>query len=80
MDTVWVANTSLWVSFGVGIVLLVPIILEFSKRNLPVLFGVVAFVLVIRGMSPHSPEIQTVWQQMAQVPQAMYAFIRQMLP
>jgi hypothetical protein len=76
MDTVWAANTGIWVSFAVGMMLLVPVILEFGKRNLPVLFGVVAFILVLRGLSSQSPEMHSLWLQLTQIPYALYNSIR----
>lgn len=69
-------SAGLWASFGVGVVLLTPIILEFGKRNLPLLFGIVAFVFVLRGLSTQSPEMQTLWLQLQQIPHLIYTGIR----
>jgi hypothetical protein len=75
MDTLWAANTGIWLSFAVGTMLLTPVILEFGKRNLPVLFGVVIFILVIRSFSDQFPEMHSLWLQLGQIPTLLYNLV-----
>lgn len=78
MDIAW-GHTGIWVGFAVSVLLLVPVILEFGKRNLPVLFGVVVFVLVLRGLSNQSPEMQSLWLQLKLLPKFIYSSLRPLL-
>lgn len=72
MDIVW-ANTGIWVCCAVVLVILTPIVLEFSKRNLPVVFGVILFILVLHGLSDQSPEMQSLWFKLKLVPSLLYS-------
>ncbi|HEY9746099.1 MAG TPA: hypothetical protein V6C99_07765, partial [Oculatellaceae cyanobacterium] len=68
MDTVLSAHMDVWISFAVGSVILAPVVLEFSKRNLPVLFGLIIFLWSVRVLSLESPEMQALWVQLQQIP------------
>lgn len=78
MDTVWV-STGIWISLGVGGMLLVPVLLEFAKRNLPILFGVIIFLLALQTLAPHSPEIHSLWSQIGQIPGIFYGLTSQLI-
>lgn len=61
-------TTFVWTGIAVGGVLLIPLLLEFFKRNLPVLFGLIMFLLTLYWLSPHSPQIRAVWEPISKVP------------
>lgn len=68
-----------WTSVTVGVLLLVPLVVEFFKRNLPVLFGITMALLTMQLLAPHSTEIQAVWVPLSQMPGALMADIWSLL-
>jgi hypothetical protein len=77
MDTVLSAHMDVWISFAVGSVILAPVVLEFSKRNLPVLFGLIIFLWSVRVLSLESPEMQALWVQLQQIPALIQSVLQQ---
>jgi hypothetical protein len=59
---------SVWTSVAFSIFLVVPVVLEFFKRNLPILFGIVLTLAMMYLMAPNSPEIREAWLPLSQVP------------
>ncbi len=57
-----------WTGVTVSSFLIIPIIIEFCKRNLPIFFGIVMTVLALYLLAPASPEIRAVWVPLSQLP------------
>lgn len=69
-------TTFVWASVGLSIMLLVPVVMEFFKRNLPVLFGIVMTLTTLYLLAPSSPEIRAVWVPLSHLP---VEFVNQMI-
>jgi hypothetical protein len=59
---------SVWTSIAFSIFLVVPVAVEFFKRNLPILFGLSLALAMMYLMAPSSPEIRAAWLPLSQVP------------
>ncbi len=55
------AWTGMWTSILVSGFLIVPVLLEFFKRNLPICFGLLATILTIYCLAPYSAGARQVW-------------------
>ena len=55
------AWTGMWTSILVSGFLIVPVLLEFFKRNLPICFGLLATILTIYCLTPYSAGARQVW-------------------
>lgn len=55
------AWTGMWASILVSGFLVIPVLLEFFKRNLPICFGLLATVLTIYCLTPYSAGARQVW-------------------
>jgi hypothetical protein len=60
--------TSVWTGLTVGVLILIPLVLEFCKRNLPVVFGLTLVFLIGYAFSPTIPEIRLFWVPFSQLP------------
>ena len=54
-------STGFWASVMVGGLLLVPVIIEFFKRNLPICLGLSVTLLTLCSLSPNNPAARAVW-------------------
>lgn len=57
-----------WGSITVSGFLLVPIVLEFFKRNTPICFGLFMTVLGLYILMPYSAGARTLWTPISQIP------------
>ena len=51
----------MWTSITAGTLLLIPVLVEFFKRNLPICFGVALTLATIYTMTPYSVEAENAW-------------------
>ncbi len=55
------AWTGMWTSILVSGVVVIPVLIEFFKRNLPIGFGLLATILTIYCLTPYSAGARQVW-------------------
>lgn len=67
MDTtlVWTGGTV------IGGILLVPTLMTFLKRNLPLCFGLATTLLTIYCLTPYSAGARDVWEPISKIPAAL---------
>lgn len=51
----------MWTSITVSGLLLIPVVLEFCKRNLPICFGITLALLTLYALTPYSAGARTAW-------------------
>lgn len=51
----------MWTSITISGLLLIPVILEFCKRNLPICFGLTVTLLTLYVLTPYSAGARAVW-------------------
>lgn len=62
----------MWTSITAGILLLIPVIFEFFKRNIPICFGVALTLTTIYTMTPYSTEAENAWNSITHYPQKVW--------
>ena len=50
-----------WTTITVSGLLLIPVLLEFCKRNLPICFGLALTLLTLYALTPYSAGARAVW-------------------
>jgi hypothetical protein len=55
------AWTGLWTSILVSGLVVITVLIEFCKRNLPICFGILATLLTIYCLTPYSAGARQVW-------------------
>ncbi len=68
METTFVSS-GMWASMLLGSLLLVPVILEFFKKNLPICFGLTTTLITIYCLTPYSAGAREVWTPISHIPQ-----------
>lgn len=58
----------MWTSILVSGMLLIPVILEFFKRNMPICFGLLITLLAIYCLAPYSAGAREVWTPISKIP------------
>lgn len=61
-----------WTAVTTGILLLIPIILEFFKRNIPVCFGITLTLISIYTLTPYSEEARNAWSSITYYPVSIW--------
>ncbi len=70
-------SLGVWTSIVVSSMLLVPIILEFCKRNLPICFGLFTTLLTIYCLAPYSAGAREVWTPISKIPTGLVQTIQE---
>ena len=65
----------MWTSITAGILLLIPVLVEFFKRNLPICFGVALTLVTIYTMTPYSVEAENAWSAIIHSPEKIWQSI-----
>ncbi|WMU93245.1 hypothetical protein EMOOHJMP_00051 [Microcystis phage MaAM05] len=61
------AWTGLWTSILVSGLVVITVLIEFCKRNLPICFGLLATLLTIYCLTPYSAGARQVWSPLNKV-------------
>lgn len=61
----------MWTSITVSGLLLIPVILEFCKRNLPICFGITLTLLTLYALTPYSAGARSAWAPFAHMAETM---------
>jgi hypothetical protein len=57
-----------WTSILLSGILVIPVILEFCKRNLPICFGLLTTLLTLYCLTPYSAGAREVWTPISKIP------------
>jgi hypothetical protein len=68
-----------WTSIVVSGMLVIPIILEFCKRNLPICFGLLTTLLTIYCLAPYSAGAREVWTPISKIPAELVQTINELV-
>lgn len=67
-----------WTAVTTGVLLLIPLILEFFKRNVPVCFGITITLISIYSLTPYSEEARNAWSSITHYPASIWHSINTM--
>jgi hypothetical protein len=66
------AWAGMWTAVTIGMLLLIPIVLEFCKRNVPICVGIVLTLISIYTLTPYSPEARNAWGSITHYPENVW--------
>jgi hypothetical protein len=65
-------SAGIWTSITAGVLLLIPVIIEFCKRNIPICFGIALTLTTIYTMTPYSVEADNAWNSITHYPEKVW--------